>query len=114
LSIHKSKQPDVVAALKDALDVLLVLKPENCNNPETLGLYGAIHKRLREINPAPELQDIGITAYARLAFGLSAITQTERTKRLWRPKARAILGFRLLFLSVSHAPTLSRGPAGRL
>ncbi len=65
LSIYKSKQPDAVSALKDALEVLQVLKPETCNNPETLGLYGAIHKRLWEIDPAPKLLDIGITAYAR-------------------------------------------------
>jgi tetratricopeptide (TPR) repeat protein len=69
LSIYKSKQPDPVTALTDALEVLRVLKPETCNNPETLGLYGAIHKRLWEINPAPKLLDIGITAYAR-AFAL--------------------------------------------
>ena len=69
LSIYKSKQPDAATALKDALEVLRVLKPESCNNPETLGLYGAIHKRLWEINPGPRLLDIGITAYAR-AFAL--------------------------------------------
>ena len=69
LSTYKSKQPDAVTALNDALDVLRVLKPESCNNPETLGLYGAIHKRLWEINPSPELLDTGITAYAR-AFAL--------------------------------------------
>jgi len=65
LATYKSKLPDPVTALNDALDVLRVLKPETCNNPETLGLYGAIHKRLWEINPAPELLDIGIMAYAR-------------------------------------------------
>jgi tetratricopeptide (TPR) repeat protein len=65
LSIYKSKQPDPVTALNDALQVLRVLKPESTNNPETLGLYGAIHKRLWEINPSPELLDTGITAYAR-------------------------------------------------
>jgi hypothetical protein len=69
LSTYKSKQPDPVTALNDALELLRVLKPETCNNPETLGLYGAIHKRLWEINPKPELLDIGITAYAR-AFAL--------------------------------------------
>jgi len=65
LAIYKSKQPDPMTALNDALEVLRVLKPETCNNPETLGLYGAIHKRLWEINPKPQLLDIGITAYAR-------------------------------------------------
>ena len=65
LAIYKSKQPDPMTALNDSLEVLRVLKPETCNNPETPGLYGAIHKRLWEINPSPELLDIGITAYAR-------------------------------------------------
>jgi hypothetical protein len=65
LAIYKSKQPDPVSALLEAREVLRVLKPESCNNPETLGLWGAIHKRLWEINPSPELLDIGITAYAR-------------------------------------------------
>jgi hypothetical protein len=69
LSIYKSKHPDPSSALKDALEVLRVLKPDTCNNPETLGLYGAIHKRLWEIDPAPDLLDTGITAYAR-AFAL--------------------------------------------
>jgi hypothetical protein len=65
LAIYKSKQPDAQSALLAARDVLVVLKPESCNNPETLGLWGAIHKRLWEINPSPELLNIGITAYAR-------------------------------------------------
>ena len=65
LAIYKSKQPDVLGALHEARDVLSSLKPETCNNPETLGLWGAIHKRLWELNPAPELLDTGITAYAR-------------------------------------------------
>jgi len=69
LSTYKSKQPDAVTALADALELLRVLKPDTCNNPETLGIYGAIHKRMWEINPAPKLLDIGIMAYAR-AFAL--------------------------------------------
>ncbi len=65
LAVYKSKLPDPVSALNDAREVLRVLKPETCNNPETLGLWGAIHKRLWEIDPQPQLLDIGITAYAR-------------------------------------------------
>lgn len=65
LSIYKSKQPDPATALRDPLEMLQVLKPETCNNPETLGLYGTIHKRLWEIDRVPELLDTGITAYAR-------------------------------------------------
>jgi hypothetical protein len=65
LAVYKSKLPNAKQALLDAREVLRVLKPESCNNPETLGLWGAIHKRLWEIDPAPELLDTGITAYAR-------------------------------------------------
>lgn len=65
LAVYKSKQPDARCALLAARAVLVPLKPETCNNPETLGLWGAIHKRLWELNPDPALLDIGITAYAR-------------------------------------------------
>jgi hypothetical protein len=56
--------PEPLTALKDALEVLRA-QARYLQQPETLGLYGAIHKRLWEINPAPELLDTGITAYAR-------------------------------------------------
>jgi hypothetical protein len=65
LAIYKSKQPDAKSALLGAREVLLALAPDTCNNPETLGLWGAVHKRLWDIDPRPELLDAGITAYAR-------------------------------------------------
>ena len=65
LAVYKSQQPDARSALLAARAVLVPLKPETCNNPETLGLWGAIHKRLWELNPEPALLDTGITAYAR-------------------------------------------------
>jgi hypothetical protein len=65
LATYKSKQPDAKTALLVAREVLRPLKPETCNNPETLGIWGAIHKRLWEIDPDPELLDTGVTAYAR-------------------------------------------------
>jgi hypothetical protein len=48
LATYKSKQPTILEALKAARTILLELKPESTNNPETLGLWGAIHKRLWE------------------------------------------------------------------
>jgi len=65
LAIYKSAVPDARGALLAARAVLAPLKPDTCNNPETLGLWGAIHKRLWEIDRTPALLDIGITAYAR-------------------------------------------------
>lgn len=48
LSTYKSKYPSHVEALKEALSVLEVLKLEKTTDPETLGLAGAIYKRLWE------------------------------------------------------------------
>jgi hypothetical protein len=49
LATYKSKDPDEKRALLDARDVLQPLDPETSSDPETLGLWGAIHKRLYEI-----------------------------------------------------------------
>jgi len=48
LATYKSMQPNTVDALKAARSILQELKPESTNNPETLGLWGVIHKRLWE------------------------------------------------------------------
>jgi hypothetical protein len=65
LVTYKSQQPDAKTALLVAREVLRPLKPQTCNNPETLGIWGAIHKRLWEIDHDPALLDTGVTAYAR-------------------------------------------------
>jgi tetratricopeptide (TPR) repeat protein len=46
LATYKSKQPTVVAALSAGMDILNGLDPEHSNDPETLGIAGAICKRL--------------------------------------------------------------------
>jgi tetratricopeptide (TPR) repeat protein len=46
LATYKSELPSPNAALVEALVILSVLKPDLSNDPETLGLAGAIHKRL--------------------------------------------------------------------
>lgn len=48
LATYKSKDLEAVTALTDAQDVLAPLDPEGANDPETLGIWGAIHKRLSE------------------------------------------------------------------
>lgn len=65
LATYKSKQPTVVEALKAAREVLKELAPESSNNPETLGIWGAIHKRLWEECGNPECLEESISAYER-------------------------------------------------
>ncbi|WP_207709004.1 TRAFs-binding domain-containing protein [Heliomicrobium undosum] len=48
LVTYKSKYPNPVASLREALQVLEPLKPDRTTDPETLGLSGAIYKRLWE------------------------------------------------------------------
>ena len=48
LATYKSKDLDPLMALTEARTVLQPLDPEGANDPETLGIWGAIHKRLAE------------------------------------------------------------------
>lgn len=48
LATYKAKLPSDLEALQEALMILQVLKPETSMDPETLGLAGAIYKRLWE------------------------------------------------------------------
>lgn len=49
LATYKSKQPDPVSALNAAKKILEELHPHTTTDPETLGLWGAVHKRLFEL-----------------------------------------------------------------
>jgi len=49
LATYKAKQPNAKQALLNAGEILQPLDPERSNDPETLGLWGAIHKRLAEL-----------------------------------------------------------------
>ena len=49
LVTYKSKHPDPLSALLHAREVLTPLDPETTLDPETSGLWGAIHKRLAEL-----------------------------------------------------------------
>ncbi len=54
LATYKSRQPTPQAALQAARAILGELGPATTNDPETLGLWGAIHKRLWELDARPE------------------------------------------------------------
>jgi len=50
LVTYKSKLPDEKTALLDARDMLAKLDPVTSNDPETLGLWGAVYKRLWQLS----------------------------------------------------------------
>lgn len=65
LATYKSRQPDARSALEKAREVLSKVAPASTNDPETLGLWGAIHKRLYDFDGDPRLLNQSITAYGR-------------------------------------------------
>lgn len=65
LVTYKSKQPTVLAALEEARDVLKDPDPMSSNDAETLGIWGAIHKRFWEENGDPADLDRSIAAYEK-------------------------------------------------
>jgi hypothetical protein len=46
---YRSKDPDAKTALLQSKAILSELDPETSSDPETLGLWGAVHKRLYEV-----------------------------------------------------------------
>ena len=65
LVTYKGKQPDVATSLANAKALLAELDPESSNDSETLGLWGAIHKRLWEENRDPADLDESIRSYGK-------------------------------------------------
>lgn len=65
LATYKGKQPDAKIALADARNILLELQPQTTNDPETLGLWGAIHKRMWELDNKREDLDESIRSYGK-------------------------------------------------
>lgn len=65
LVTYKSKQPSVELALFEAHSILQELDPENTSDAETLGLWGAIHKRLWEVKAERKYLDESLRAYER-------------------------------------------------
>ena len=68
LATYTSKLPDPARALEKARSLLEPLGPETSSDPETVGLWGAIHKRLWECRGGREDLDRSIRAYARGYF----------------------------------------------
>jgi hypothetical protein len=65
LATYKSKGPDARSALLAARERLRELDPDVTNDPETLGLWSAVHKRLWDIERDRALLDIAIGACER-------------------------------------------------
>ncbi len=65
LATYKAKIPDELTSLKSARDLLELLNPNDSNDPETLGLWGSIHKKLCEMSNDPDSLDKAINAYER-------------------------------------------------
>jgi hypothetical protein len=65
LATYKSRQPNAVDALKEAKQILEALHPRTSGDVETLGLWGAIHKRLWEETADRASLDEGVWAYER-------------------------------------------------
>ena len=65
LATYKSKQPNEAAALDEALRLLAPLQPEVSNDPETVGLAGAIEKRLFDQGRGADHLDRAIRYYGR-------------------------------------------------
>jgi hypothetical protein len=65
LVTYKGKQPTARAALEEARDLLRPLDPATSNDTETLGLWGAVHKRLWEETQDRSHLDEAVRGYGR-------------------------------------------------
>ncbi|WP_448124438.1 tetratricopeptide repeat-containing protein [Pseudomonas veronii] len=65
LSIYKAKLPDDLSALRAGLEVLQPLTPESSNDPETVGIAGAISKRIWLLEGDRSALDAAIAFYRR-------------------------------------------------
>ena len=68
LATYRSKQPDARQALEKAKTILEALAPATSSDAETIGLWGAIHKRLWDIGKDPADLDRAIRAHGRGYF----------------------------------------------
>lgn len=65
LATYKGKSPDARTALQEARTILEELQPRSTNDPETIGIWGAIHKRLWELDSKAEDLEESIRAYCK-------------------------------------------------
>lgn len=68
LVTYKSKSPSEMDALKEARDLLAALDPATSNDTETLGLWGAVHKRMADLTDEPTNLDEAVRGYERGFF----------------------------------------------
>jgi Tetratricopeptide Repeats-Sensor len=65
LATYKFQQPDKKTSLINAKSILSALAPQTSSDAETVGLWGAIHKRLWDETKDREHLDEAVRAYAR-------------------------------------------------
>jgi MAP3K TRAFs-binding domain len=65
LATYKSRQPTPEAALVEARGYLETLDPAGSHNTETLGLWGAVHKRMWDLSNDPKDLDEAVRGYER-------------------------------------------------
>jgi hypothetical protein len=65
LATYKGGQPDVETSLDKARSILAELAPESSNDPETLGIWGAIHKRLWDARGERSDLDESVRSYGK-------------------------------------------------
>lgn len=65
LATYKGKKPDPESALFEAMKILQQLDPDRTTDAETLGLWGAVHKRLWELKHDRAYLEEGIRAYEK-------------------------------------------------
>jgi hypothetical protein len=68
LATYKSEYPGVLTSLEDARTIMSVLKPDTSSDAETVGIWGAIHKRLWNASRKREDLDKAIRSYCRGYF----------------------------------------------
>jgi tetratricopeptide (TPR) repeat protein len=100
LATYKSEHPTKLSSLIDALQIILTLAPEgDTNDPETLGLTGAIYKRIWEISGDVENLQRAIFFYGKgfqirkdyyngenyaLCLNLAAATETNDDEKTYQ------------------------------
>jgi tetratricopeptide (TPR) repeat protein len=65
LAAYKAEKPSTIAALNEALRIIAALSPSTTNDPETLGITGAMHKRLWRVTNDKMQLDLAIDHYRR-------------------------------------------------
>ena len=80
LATYKFQQPDKKTSLVNAKDILDALAPRTSSDAETVGIWGAIHKRLWDEGKNREDLDEAVRAYAR-GYYIKTTTITVSTTR---------------------------------